>query len=60
MVGLLDSLISKNDKNITNYEPLNPQYNSLKSYLLKYYEIEKKKKGWVGFYHRGEKIVQIG
>lgn len=45
MVGLLDSLISKNDKNITNYEPLNPQYNSLKSYLLKYYEIEKKG-GW--------------
>lgn len=37
----LDSIISKNDKNLSNYEPVNRQYNLLKGFLSKYYEIEK-------------------
>lgn len=45
MVGFLDSLIANNNKNLSNYEPVNLHYNRLKSFLLKYYEIEKKG-GW--------------
>jgi murein L,D-transpeptidase YcbB/YkuD len=41
IVRYLDSIISKNDKNLANYEPVNRQYNLLKGYLAKYYEIEK-------------------
>lgn len=40
MVGLLDSLVAKNGKNLANYEPVNKQYNLLKTYLLRYYQIE--------------------
>ena len=41
-VGLLDSLLVNRGKNISQYEPVNRQYNLLKDYLLKYYEAEKK------------------
>jgi len=40
--ALLDSLLSRNGKNLKELEPLNRQYDLLKDYLLKYYEIEKK------------------
>jgi hypothetical protein len=41
-VGLLDSLLVNRGKNLSQYEPVNRQYNLLKDYLLKYYEAEKK------------------
>ena len=41
-VGLLDSLLLNKGKNLSQYEPLNRQYNLLKNFLLKYYEAEKK------------------
>lgn len=40
-LGLLDSLLINKGKNLSQYEPLNRQYNLLKDYLLKYYEAEK-------------------
>src|SRR6187401_2265929 len=39
--ALLDSLLSRKGKNLKGLEPVNRQYDLLKSYLLKYYEIEK-------------------
>ena len=39
--ALLDSLLSRKGKNLKELEPVNRQYNLLKEYLLKYYEIEK-------------------
>ena len=39
---LLDSVLVRKGKNLADLEPVNRQYNLLKSYLLKYYEIEKK------------------
>jgi murein L,D-transpeptidase YcbB/YkuD len=41
-VSLLDSLLTNKGKNVSQYEPLNRQYNLLKDYLLKYYEAEKR------------------
>lgn len=38
---LLDTLLVHKGKNFEAYEPVNRQYNLLKEYLLKYYEIEK-------------------
>jgi murein L,D-transpeptidase YcbB/YkuD len=43
--SLLDSVLYHKGKNLSDYEPVNRQYNLLKNYLLKYYEI-KKKGGW--------------
>ncbi|MGZ8553531.1 MAG: L,D-transpeptidase family protein [Chitinophagaceae bacterium] len=40
-VGFLDSLLKNKGQNLSRYEPVNRQYNLLKTYLLKYYEIEK-------------------
>lgn len=46
LVNYLDSIVKKNNgKNLTNYEPVNRQYNLLKDYLLKFYEIQKSG-GW--------------
>jgi L,D-transpeptidase YcbB len=39
--GLLDTLLAHKGKNFSEYEPVNSQYNLLKEYLLKYYEIER-------------------
>jgi murein L,D-transpeptidase YcbB/YkuD len=39
--ALLDTLLVHKGKNFTAYEPVHPQYNLLKDYLLKYYEIER-------------------
>jgi murein L,D-transpeptidase YcbB/YkuD len=39
--ALLDSVLSHKGKNMAEYEPVNRQYNLLKNYLLKYYEIQK-------------------
>jgi len=39
---LLDSLLLSKGKNLSQYEPLNRQYNLLKDYLLKYYEAQKR------------------
>jgi L,D-transpeptidase YcbB len=39
--ALLDSVLSRKGKNLKELEPVNRQYNLLKDYLLKYYEIEK-------------------
>jgi murein L,D-transpeptidase YcbB/YkuD len=39
--ALLDSVLSRKGKNLKELEPVNRQYNLLKNYLLKYYEIEK-------------------
>jgi murein L,D-transpeptidase YcbB/YkuD len=38
---MLDSLIKYKGKDVTQYEPVNRQYNLLKNFLLKYYSIEK-------------------
>lgn len=43
--SLLDSLLYHKGKNLSAYEPVNRQYNLLKNYLLKYYEIQKQG-GW--------------
>ena len=40
-VGFLDSLLKNKGQRLSQYEPVNRQYNLLKTYLLKYYEIEK-------------------
>lgn len=45
MVDLLDSLVTENGKTLSNYEPVNRQYNLLKLYLLSYYQIQKQG-GW--------------
>jgi murein L,D-transpeptidase YcbB/YkuD len=39
--AMLDSLIKYKGKDVTQYEPVNRQYNLLKNFLLKYYSIEK-------------------
>ena len=44
-VGLLDSLLINKGKNLSQYEPLNRQYNLLKDYLLKYYKAKKMEPG---------------
>lgn len=41
-VGFLDSLLVNKGENLSQYEPVNRQYNLLKGFLLKYYEAEKK------------------
>ncbi|MGC4037321.1 MAG: L,D-transpeptidase family protein [Chitinophagaceae bacterium] len=41
LVAYLDSIVSKNGKSFSNYEPVNRQYNLLKEFLAKYYTIEK-------------------
>ena len=43
-VAVLDSLVRNRGKNVEQYEPVNPQYNLLKNYLLKYYSLQKT--GW--------------
>lgn len=43
--SILDSLIRNKGKSVTQYEPVNRQYNLLKDYLLKYYQIQKQG-GW--------------
>ncbi len=40
-IALLDSLLINKGKDITQYEPVSRQYNLLKDYLIKYYEIQK-------------------
>ena len=40
-VRFLDSMLVNKGKNLAAYEPVNRQYNLLKSHLLKFYEIEK-------------------
>lgn len=45
LVSYLDSIVRNNGKNLSNYEPVNRQYNLLKEYLLKYYEVQKQG-GW--------------
>ncbi len=40
-VGFLDSMLVNKGRNLDAYEPVNRQYNLLKTHLLKYYEIEK-------------------
>jgi murein L,D-transpeptidase YcbB/YkuD len=40
-VGFLDSLLKNKGQNLSQYEPVNKQYNLLKTYLVKYYEMEK-------------------
>jgi len=40
-VAFLDSMLINKGKNFAQYEPVNRQYNLLKKFLLKYYEIEK-------------------
>lgn len=44
-VGFLDSMLANKGKNLSSYEPVNRQYNLLKTHLLKYYELEKSG-GW--------------
>ena len=39
--ALLDSVLARKGKNLKGLEPINRQYNLLKNFLLKYYEIEK-------------------
>lgn len=39
--ALLDTLLVHKGKNFADYEPVHPQYNLLKDYMLKYYEIER-------------------
>jgi len=39
--ALLDSVLSRKGKNLKELEPVNRQYDLLKNYLLKYYEMEK-------------------
>ncbi|HEX6845881.1 MAG TPA: L,D-transpeptidase family protein [Chitinophagaceae bacterium] len=39
--ALLDSVLSRKGKNLKELEPVNRQYNLLKNFLLKYYELEK-------------------
>jgi len=43
--SFLDTLLNHKGKDFADYEPINKQYNLLKNYLLKYYEIERKG-GW--------------
>ncbi len=45
MVRLLDSVIANNSKGLSDFEPVSRQYNLLKGFLFKYYEIEKNG-GW--------------
>ena len=40
-VRLLDSMLINKEKDLSQLEPLNRQYNLLKDYLVKYYEAEK-------------------
>lgn len=40
-VSFLDSMLVNKGRNLDAYEPVNRQYNLLKTHLLKYYEIEK-------------------
>ncbi len=40
-VAFLDSMLANKGKNFAQYEPVNRQYNLLKKFLLKYYELEK-------------------
>jgi L,D-transpeptidase YcbB len=42
--ALLDSLLFHKGKDLADYEPVNRQYNLLKNYLLKYYELQKNEK----------------
>ena len=63
-VALLDSLLKNKGKNLSQYEPVNRQYGLIKSFLLKYYEIEKNG-GWTRIiadkktYKQGDTSVAI-
>lgn len=40
LVPFLDSLVANKGKRVEEYEPVNPQYNRLKNFLLRFYELE--------------------
>src|SRR5688572_20246129 len=44
-IALLDSLLNNRNKDLSQYEPVNRQYGLIKTFLLKYYQIEKNG-GW--------------
>jgi L,D-transpeptidase YcbB len=50
-ITLLDSLVKNKGENIDDWEPVNPQYKSVRSFLPVYYEIQKNNK-W--------KIINLG
>ena len=58
MIGLLYSMLVHKGENLTQYEPVNQQYNLLKEHLLKYYAIEKGD-GWTPI-EAGKKSLREG
>ncbi|NML20896.1 L,D-transpeptidase family protein [Pseudoflavitalea sp. G-6-1-2] len=59
VASLLDSLIQNKGKDVSRYEPVNRQYNLLKEYLLKSYEIEKAG-GWPAIPAIAKKVLKQG
>lgn len=41
LTAVLDSVIKAKGKNVSDYTPLNPQYNKLQAFLPKFYEMQK-------------------
>ncbi|MES1216756.1 MAG: L,D-transpeptidase family protein [Bacteroidota bacterium] len=58
VAGVLDSMLANKTKDLSAYEPVNRQYNLLKNYLLKYYEVEKQG-GW-GIINGDKKSYSMG
>lgn len=59
VVSQLDSLIKNKGKDVERYEPVNRQYNLLKDYLVKYYDIQKEG-GWPTIPDIGKKTYKAG
>lgn len=57
-ISLLDTLISRNGKNLDDWEPLNQQYKQLRKELLRLYDLQKNE-GWETI-EPGRKPYRIG
>lgn len=59
LVPFLDSLVANRGKRVEEYEPVNPQYNRLKNYLLRFYELDNEALQWTDLVP-GKKILKEG
>ncbi len=58
LAPFLDSLLANKGKRVEEYEPVNPQYNRLKNYLLRFYELDNEAQ-WTEL-TTGKKILKEG
>ncbi len=58
LVPFLDSLVANKGRRIEEYEPVNPQYNRLKNFLMRFYELDSEVQ-WIDL-APGKKVYKEG